>query len=254
MEHSFCIKDAVKYSIEKAIILKNLRFWLDKNKANGKHGIDGYYWTYNSSKAFGELFPYMSEKSIARWLGGLEKDGVLKSGSYNKSAYDRTKWYTIPAEYAISQNEESTAQNDISIDQNEKSKPQNEEPIPDINTDNKPDINTEEGNQWPDYVTPEIEKEVKQLRKNAKAPLTERSKKMLIKELDLAIDNGYTIDQCMDQWSVCGWRSFKAEWMTNKVQPLNTPIQVLKAREALNEQPTEDQKKKVSDLLGSLTA
>jgi len=137
MEHSFCIEDATNLSIEKAIILKNLRFWLDKNKANRKNAADGHYWTYNSSKAFAELFPYMKEKSISRWLKELEEDGLIKSGSYNKSAYDRTKWYTIPAEYAISQNEESIPQNEKTKDQNEKSIPQNEEPIPDINTDNK---------------------------------------------------------------------------------------------------------------------
>ena len=79
--------------------INNLRFWLDKNKANDHHVHDGYYWTYNSAKAFTKLFPYLNEDSIQRKLKYLENEGVIKSGNYNQIPYDRTKWYTIPAEY-----------------------------------------------------------------------------------------------------------------------------------------------------------
>ena len=141
--HSFSVFDAKKYGIEKAILLRNIRFWLDKNVANNKNCNDGYYWTYNSAKAFSILFPYMKEKSISRWLKELEDEGILKSSKeYNKHNYDKTKWYTIPLEYAISQNEERISQNDISISQNETSIPQNERPIPYVNTDVEQNKNT----------------------------------------------------------------------------------------------------------------
>jgi len=108
--------------------------------------------------------------------------------------------------------------------------------------------------EWPSYITKEIQLEINTLRKNAKAPLTDRSKKMLIKEFDLAIANGYTIDQCIDQWSISGWRSFKAEWMRNKVQPQSIPKQVVQAREQLMNRPTEQQKQQVSKILEGLRA
>ena len=119
-EHHFKIEEAVKYGIEKAVILYNLRFWLDKNEANKsnikeKDGVN-YYWTFNSSRAFTELFPYLKESSVRRWLQELEKDGVIISGSFNKTKYDQTKWYTMK---------------DYSIDQNEQWNDQNEQPIPD---------------------------------------------------------------------------------------------------------------------------
>lgn len=126
-EHHFKIEDAKKYGIEKAIILYNIRFWLDRNRANNKNifnkdGVD-YFWTYNSSTAYGELFPYMAESSIRRYLVELEtEDGVLISGNFNKAGYDRTKWYTT-IEHSIAQNEHSIAQN--------------EQPIPDNNTNKK---------------------------------------------------------------------------------------------------------------------
>lgn len=117
-EHHFKTDEAEKYGIEKAVILYNIRFWLDKNKANKsnikEHEGRKYYWTFNSSKAFSELFPYMKASSISRWLRELEEDGTLISGKFNKVNYDRTKWYTID-EYSIDQNEQSIAQNERPI-------------------------------------------------------------------------------------------------------------------------------------------
>lgn len=62
MIHNFDINIAEKYGINAAIILQNMYYWIEKNRANEKHFHDGYYWTYNSLKAFEELFPYMSTK------------------------------------------------------------------------------------------------------------------------------------------------------------------------------------------------
>lgn len=135
MNHSFNIKLATKYGVEEAIIIENLAFWINKNAANNKNNIDGYYWTYNSSKAFKELFPYISEKKIQRILKKLEELKIVKSGNFNKSSYDRTKWYTITDKsirqiYTIHLPKLSNGL-DTSV-----------QPIPDINTDIKKDINT----------------------------------------------------------------------------------------------------------------
>ena len=129
-EHHFCIEDAEKYGVEKAILIYNLDFWLNKNKANKKNikVKDGkeYYWTFNSASAFKVLFPYLKEGSIARWLKELEEEGVIISDSFNKKKYDRTKWYTLK-EYEIKK----------TISQNGEWTSQNEAPIPDIKPDNK---------------------------------------------------------------------------------------------------------------------
>lgn len=126
--HSFFPSEAKKYGINKAILLFNIRFWLDKNKANDTNANDGYYWTYNSSTALAKLFPYMKAGSIKNWLKELENDGVLKSGNYNKVNYDRTKWYTIPSEYAI-------ALTVPSIAPEMQSTALTVPPIPDVNSD-----------------------------------------------------------------------------------------------------------------------
>jgi len=97
--HIFDVSEAKKYGVEKAILLYNFRFWLKHNEANriNIHSKDGknYVWTYNSSSAFAEIFPYFNKNTITRWLRELEKDGILISGNFNRMKYDRTKWYTM---------------------------------------------------------------------------------------------------------------------------------------------------------------
>ena len=139
--HSFSIKDAMIHGVEKAVLLYNLRFWLEKNKVNKKNDRDGFVWTYNSAEAFALLMPYLNSRSINRWLSELETAGIIKSSNkYNKVKFDKTKWYTIPDEYSIGQSDDSTGQDDGSVSQNGESEGQTDDTIPDVNTDSKPDI------------------------------------------------------------------------------------------------------------------
>lgn len=94
-KHMFSVRLATEVGVEKAVLLDNIYFWIAKNRANDKHFIDGEWWSYNSSKAFGQMFPYMKDKSISRWLRELESDGYIKSGNYNKVKFDRTKWFSL---------------------------------------------------------------------------------------------------------------------------------------------------------------
>lgn len=95
MNHSFDVDIATKYGILEAILLDSLNYWLLKNEANKKNYFDGNYWTYNSTRAFSELFPYASQKKIQTALKKLIKEGLIVTGNYNKNAYDRTLWYAL---------------------------------------------------------------------------------------------------------------------------------------------------------------
>lgn len=152
-EHHFEIEDAKKYWIEKAILLYNFRFWLNKEfvnsykwfkKAKIKEHENGkkYVWTFNSSNAFSELFPYMPERNIRRYLQELEKDGIIFSNNFNQHKYDKTKWYTMPEfELKKPSDESSDGSDEMSNASDESSDPMTQivRPIPDINTD----INTD---------------------------------------------------------------------------------------------------------------
>lgn len=105
MQHSFDIGIAKKYGVQAAVILNHLYFWIEKNKANGENFYDGQYWTYNSKRAFTELFPYMTERQIDYALKKMVDDGLIVKGNYNVVAYDRTLWYSITKKgYSIIQN------------------------------------------------------------------------------------------------------------------------------------------------------
>ena len=95
MEHSFDIKIAKEYGIAEAIILKHIYFWVNKNALNGKNCIDGRYWTYNSVKAFVEMFPYFNERQIRYTLGKLKDEGLIMVANHNNDPRDRTLWYTL---------------------------------------------------------------------------------------------------------------------------------------------------------------
>lgn len=94
MNHSFDVDVAVRHGLHAAILHETIRFWVVKNRANGRHLHDGRHWTYNSAKAFSELFPYMSPDQIQRALKRLEEAGEIVTGCYNASPYDRTRWYS----------------------------------------------------------------------------------------------------------------------------------------------------------------
>ena len=127
MIHYFDVDIAARYGIPSAVLLHNLQHWIEKNKANEKNFNDGYYWTYNSKKAFAELFPYMTARQVDTALKKLIDDGVIITGNYNKSAYDRTLWYAITKKgYSILQNCEMEETKVLNANN------RNVEPIPDI--------------------------------------------------------------------------------------------------------------------------
>lgn len=99
MIHSFNTQIAKVCGVREAILLYNIDFWIAKNKANQRHFYDGRYWTYNSSKAFAEIFDYLTQKVIEKLLAKLIKDGYLIKGNYNANNFDRTAWYALTDKY-----------------------------------------------------------------------------------------------------------------------------------------------------------
>lgn len=98
MNHTFNIYIAKRYGVNEAIMISNFQYWIAKNKANEKHQYDGRTWTYNSVKAFEELFPYFTSSQIRRCLESLVEQGVLLKGDYNKNRYIRTSWFAFANE------------------------------------------------------------------------------------------------------------------------------------------------------------
>lgn len=123
--HSFDPDIAAKVGINAAVIYQNIIFWTQKNMANGRHIHDDHVWTYNSIKAWSDLFPYLSGDQIRRALEKLVSVDLICEGNYNPSAYDRTKWYGVKTQIHLAKTSNGFGENP--------------EPIPDSKPYDKPD-------------------------------------------------------------------------------------------------------------------
>lgn len=93
MINAFDADIAMEVGMAAAVLYRNIQYWCEKNRTNGMHEHEGLFWTYNSTKAYCEQFPYMNAKQIRKALADLEERGYIKSGNYNENGRDRTKWY-----------------------------------------------------------------------------------------------------------------------------------------------------------------
>lgn len=226
MNHSFDVDIAKEYGLHCAIILQNIVFWIEKNKANEKHFHDGTYWTYNSVKAFGDMFPYLTAKQIRTALQRLEDDGLIKTGNYNTLDYDRTKWYSLTEKgnslFHLWQTD---------LPQRAKGNAPEGKAIPDINTDNKPDIKERKKEEATfdsiidaysaDEEIRSLLREWLKIRKLKRAPLTDRALSMNLNKLDkTAKESGLTVKAYLEEVICRGWQAFYPIKGYNNSQPV----------------------------------
>ena len=217
MIHFFDTDVAKEYGVNAAIILQNLGYWIKKNEANGANYFDGNYWTFNSRRAYKELFPYMSERQITTAFEKLIEAELIITGNYNQSSYDRTLWYALTKKgkcilhFDIMDNVKTS--NGLC---------QNVEPIPNINTDLKPDYKThikgtsekkeKNKNVFEDYCKENAEllnafAEFEKMRKQLKKPMTDKAKKMLITEIEKISKEPETQIEILNQSILHCWQS-----------------------------------------------
>lgn len=94
--YSFSTDDAVSYGVDSAILLHNIRYWLDHARANEQMINDGYHWMFMTAAKMQSIMPFWSANKIQKMLKSLTNEGVLIVGEYNKSSWNRTNWYTMP--------------------------------------------------------------------------------------------------------------------------------------------------------------
>ena len=224
MTHSFDTEIAEKVGVNAAILLKNIEFWISKNEANGKGEINGYTWTYNSVKAWGELFPYMGAKQIRNALQKLRDEGYItwETGINPDDSWDKTAYYRLVKEAnGLSQN------GNVDLAETVKSsypkgasvnKTDNKQQI--INTDNKQilknsslaekyiaenqqdDINVVE---WFIAYRKTIKKSIKTI-----GPI-----KRFMTQYNLSIENGYDQITIFKTVKDREWQTVELEWLDN---------------------------------------
>ncbi len=101
---------AAKVGINHAILLQQMHYWL----RGSKHEHDGHTWVYNSYAEWQKQLPWLTVRGVRKVIGDLERDGYIVSGTFNRMAFDKTKWYRI--DYAAVCGIEQTMCHEVSDD------------------------------------------------------------------------------------------------------------------------------------------
>ena len=135
-KHVFDIEVAQIVGVNAAVLLENIARWVDHNRANEEKRSfhDGRYWTYNSMRAFGELFPYLKPNAVRTALKKLKDADLLLVGNFNKLAYDRTQWYALTekAEALLGKHTSICKKPQMDLKANTNGFVTNDKPIPDV--------------------------------------------------------------------------------------------------------------------------
>ena len=240
MNHSFNTEIAQEIGVIPAIMLEHIAFWVLKNKANQTNEKDGKYWTFATKEGFQSYFPYLTTKQIRYALDKLESEKYLETGCFNKSHFDRTKWYTLTEKaekFYPMQDKKAEEKNpsvelpklanrDDKIGKSDLPKLANRadkfgRPIPDINTDINKDIDVSPLNPPKgktaknafnpiEYITSknvsrQVAEDYVSHRNNLKAKVS----KTVVDRLEVkALSAGYTLEDAMAEVCAQGWRGF----------------------------------------------
>lgn len=201
MDYSFNSKIAQIYGVDEAVFIHNLYWWLAKNEANGRHYRDGRTWTYNSMRAFAELFPFWSRRQIERIIRNLKERGAIHIGNFNKEGFDRTQWYALDETvYCI------YANGDTGVTEQLHACTQTVTPIPDSKPDSKPDNNTplppyDDYEPLNDAICAYIDN-----RKKMRAPMTDHAIDLMLKKLRKLTPDKKEQIEILEQSILNGWK------------------------------------------------
>lgn len=94
--HSFDVKLAIQFgSVDLAILVHHLQFWINKNQSLGRNYREGRTWTYQTREDIAACLPYYSPDKVRRLAEKLVKMGILKKGNFNQLSLDKTTWYAF---------------------------------------------------------------------------------------------------------------------------------------------------------------
>jgi len=214
MIHSFDSNVAEAVGVKGAILLNHIHWWVEKNKANEMNHHDGYYWTYNSAKAYSTLFPYWTSKTIQRELQKLEYEGYIKTGCYNNKSTNRTKWYTLTNKgYALIDKEQDKMSDSngqkCPMDWSKMSNGLDKNGFSSINS-NKTYSNKHSNKGEEDKTcSPELAEALNAFaehRKKLKKPMTDRAKELLLSNLSKMASTEQEQIAILNQSIVNGWQ------------------------------------------------
>jgi len=76
-EHSFDCELAEIHGVPKALLLKNISYWVEHNESEGVLRIGSKHYTRQSLNAIARRYTYLPKGNLPRWLSELKEDGWL---------------------------------------------------------------------------------------------------------------------------------------------------------------------------------
>jgi hypothetical protein len=239
--HCFDTDIAKKYTVDVAVFLNNLNFWIIKNAANKKNFHDGACWSYNSQDALGRLFPYWTRQNIRTVIKKCKEFNLIQQGSYNKTSYDRTGWYSftevgiklfpeLEAAYSLNGWNQPMDWTKLTNGLDETN-----QPIPDTKTDTKTDIKKEIKNKEKNNISTSkntsliselltvnpfglpgsLIQDWLTVRGDKKKTVTPTAWTRLMNTLQKCREAGYDPTDCFELMVENGWYSLRLEWVEN---------------------------------------
>lgn len=243
-KHVFDIDVAQEVGVNAAILLENIAHWVEHNQANEdkKSFHDGRYWTYNSMKAFSELFPYLKPNAVRTALKKLKDADLIIVGNFNKLAYDRTQWYALTekAEAMLGIHTSICKKSQMDLKENANGFETDCKPIPDVTSDVTPVVTSGVKKErksarsfdaiidayTSNETTRELLGEWLQNRKAKRAPMTDNAIKRNIDKLDqYARESHMSVDDYLAEVIRRGWQAFYPIKSYNSGQAPRAPQQ-----------------------------
>ena len=139
-------QDAVDHGADAAFILAHFHFFIAGHLAEGKNQHEGRTWNYNTAQGLAKLIPHLSVDQVRYRLKKLIEAGVLRTGNFNQTGFDRTLWYAFEDEKGRFGTETPMSENPhIEAAEVPDRSGESPGPIPTSNTTSDPSSETKDG-------------------------------------------------------------------------------------------------------------
>lgn len=95
MKYHFEQVIANESSVDVALFVEHVAYWIHLNYTQSKNLKEGKYWTYNTMESLCRFFTFWTKRQIERVIKNAIDGGFIIKGCFNKQGYDRTQWYTL---------------------------------------------------------------------------------------------------------------------------------------------------------------
>jgi len=188
-------------------------------------------------------------KTVSKFLKMLEKDKMITINTTHLTTYISVCNYNDFQDKSKNNTQQKGQHSTQAI-------PSTTDTNNNVNNDNNVNKKTLDYSKWPELPKDQTLKDWVDMRKRLKANVSQTVINNFAKQLQAAIELGYTVDYCLSECITRNWRGFKAEWLENEKNNRNTkrnPTAVERVETACRKREAENANNRQDDLpaLGS---